>query len=44
MGRKGAGAAAGDAVPMSDAGVASDDEEEIAAERYMDPWAEEDVP
>ena len=43
-GRKGAGAAAGDAVPMADAGVASDDEEEIAAERYMDPWAEEDVP
>ena len=43
-GRKGAGAAAGDAVPMADAGEASDDEEEIAEERYMDPCAEEDEP
>ena len=43
-GRKGAGAAAGDAVPMADAGEASDDEEEPTEERYTDPWAEEDEP
>ena len=44
MGRKGAGAAAGDAVSMADAGEASDDEEEPTEERYTDPWAEEDEP
>ena len=44
MGRKGAGAAAGDAVSMAAAGEASDDEEEPTEERYTDPWAEEDEP
>jgi hypothetical protein len=40
----GAGAAAGDAVSTADAWEASDAAEEIAAERYMDPIAEEDEP
>ena len=44
MGRKGADAAAGDAVSMAAAGEASDDEEEPTEERYTDPWAEEDEP